>query len=365
MAVQRVQECLAGHRLGRVAAVVHQLAADHHLVTHLDVRAGCIFLVTQVQDAEGIELGVRIVVLDVEGGVAVGAGLAEGALVGDLADLALHIDVARGLVVVVARPGQVRHGRTGTRDIVWIRGRAGAGRGSFSAATAGTAALGNAVQRVQERLVGRGFRRIAPVIHHPAADYDLVAFGDLGVAVLPAPVAQVLGAVHRKGLVAIRILDHEGAVSVLGGVSLADGRDITLDVHVLRALHVGAQGADVRQHARDGERILQRAGALGLRPLRTGLEQRHGCVGFQADGQEQGARPVIGLVGQHRDVDPLRRGRGAAVIGIDGGPLGHALDHPVAGGHQFYRHLRTGGELDGFRPHFQAGQHVIFILPAS
>ena len=76
-----------------IAAEVHDVAVQDHLVTHLDVRIlGGPLAVSKVQDAVGVELvAVRgAIVGDIEGGIPVGTAGPERAAIGNLGDLTLH-----------------------------------------------------------------------------------------------------------------------------------------------------------------------------------------------------------------------------------------------------------------------------------
>ena len=183
LAVQRVKMGLAGHRLRRVATVIHQLAEDDDFVPHLDVGlAGLEFLVAQVQDPVAVELVfLRAVVGDIEGGVSVGTALREGALVRNAGDLALHIDIAGRVINVVGGPGEVLHGIGRAQGIVRILERTGtlrlAGRSRRRDAAARIT-----VEGIQVGLAGHRLGRVAAVVHQLAADDHFVAHLDVGLA---------------------------------------------------------------------------------------------------------------------------------------------------------------------------------------
>ena len=221
---QRVEVSLAGDGLGRVALVVHQLAADDHVVADLDVGLALRELrVAEIEDAEAVELILlRAVVGNVEGRVAIGAAFGEGTLALDPGNPALHVHVVRRFIIGIARPRQALDGiqRLGDR----VRVIHGAGRRRVPArriAAGGIAARGIAAHLLDE-----------PGIHHlnlvtkrsaVAPDPDPVA----GVQAQRGIAVVILGAISQRGR--RQAIDIDAAGLVLQVEESVRRVDIALD----------------------------------------------------------------------------------------------------------------------------------------
>ena len=89
--VEVIDEGVALDGLGSTV-VVGELAVDYDFVAYLDVGVSALELaVAEVEDSVAVEIFGRGLAVfgNIEGGVAVGAAFGEGALAGDLVDLAL------------------------------------------------------------------------------------------------------------------------------------------------------------------------------------------------------------------------------------------------------------------------------------
>ena len=126
--VERVKVSLTGYRLGSIAMIVHERAADNDFVTHLYIGlAGSELLVAKVQCTEYVELARCVVgVGDIERCVTIGAAIGIGTFVSNLRNLAFHIHGIRLLIVGVGCPGKRCHCRSCSCRVVRIGKCAGA-----------------------------------------------------------------------------------------------------------------------------------------------------------------------------------------------------------------------------------------------
>ena len=336
--VQGVHISLAGHRLGRVAAIVHELAADDDFVAHLDVGLAALeLLVAQIQDPEAVELTGRSAVLgNVERGIAEGAALGEGAVVRDAGNLALHIHFTRGVVGIIVRPSKGRDSRHGTCRVVRIVEGTGTLRLS---GRRGSATVTDTVQFIQEGTALHGLRGVALVIDDLAAYDDLVAHLDVGLAGLEFLVSEVQDAVAVELVVRGTVIgDVERGVAegaALGeGTGIGDLGDDTLHEHRVGTLYIGAEGFDILVDPGHGERVLQ--GSYDLLALLTRLGDIEGLV-IVVDVELDLLGAVVTGIFQDGDLGALRRARPFTGIRRDGNPgnlIGIPLDlrRPVPGG---------------------------------
>ena len=326
MAVQGIEVRRIGHGLGRVAAVVHELAADHDLVAHLDVGAGRVLLVAEIEDAVGIELTVLgSVVGNVEGRVPESAAFPEGTGVGDAGDLALHEHLVRGIVNLIARPGKRLHGLEGRRHVV----RVGLGAGAFRRADGfvGTATAAGAfvlaVVVIDEGGALDGLRGIAAEVHDVAVQDHLVTHLDVRILGGPLAVSKVQDAVGVE-LVAVRgaiVGDIEGGIPVgtagPEGAAIGNLGDLTLHEHLRGTLDIGAEALDILDRTRHGERVVQRADDF-LAPFAR-LADSEGLVVI-ADGELDRLVAVVPGVVQDGERHPLGLVGGQALFGGHGDP---------------------------------------------
>ena len=133
--------------------------------------------------------------------------------------------------------GAIRRRRPALGVRIRREGHRTAARG-ITATAARRAAI---VQRVEVRLAGNGFRRIALVVHQLAADNDLVADLDVGLAGLELLVPEIQDpeAVELLRLRAV-VGNVEGSITIGAalGESAAGGNtgNLALHVHVVRAV---------------------------------------------------------------------------------------------------------------------------------
>ena len=322
LSVERIQICAVLDGLGSVAVIVHQLAVDDDFITCLDLGIAFLeLLVAEIQGAVYVEfVGFLAVIGNIECTVAVlcSVRLLDGRY------LALDIEGSELLVIVVGGPAEAADGLEGGGHVERIF----LGAGALGIAGRGRSAAGHAVQRIQVgvalgSLIDRGS---GTVEHDVAIDNDIVADLDLGVLGRVILVAKVFGAVHLElgGAGGAVIGDVEGTVAVLGGILLADGRDLALDIHLLGAVRGRiVQAVDVSDHALDGERALK--GALAVVDLAfLALLGDLDILLHQADGEGEVDLAVEAVIGDDGDGDTLGVQRRTAGGGIHGHPVGSA-----------------------------------------
>ena len=289
LAVERVEIGLALHGLGRSALVVGNLTVDDHIVAHLDLGVALYPLaVAQVERTEDVELAVvGAVVADVEAGVA--EALANLAVVGYRGNLTLDVVDFLGHSALFKGGADVVGGHAVVRI---LKGAAAAGLGGlYYHRLVG----GLAVERVEIALL-RGGLGGAVEVGELTADNHLVAQIDLGVALYPALVFQVVGGVDEElaGFGTV-IADGEGGGAVGFIISKPDVRDFALDVVVLLGHRTLLECGGGIGGGYVVERILKSTGAGGL----VGLDN-HGLVG--------------GLAVERVEIALFRGGLGSAVV---------------------------------------------------
>ena len=331
LAVEAVEITAGGFR--GVAAIVHQLCIDDDLVAGLDLVLPLFpLLVAQIQDAVGDEFRIEAFVHQVEGAVAVlGAEL-----LGDGADLALHVERTHLVELGGRSPGEVFHRVDGGRHVERIVLGAAALGLCGGAAAAGVAALVHAVQAEQECSALLGLGRIALVIDHVAVEDDIVPYLHLGISLFPLLVAQIQDTIGgelvcRGGPV---VGDGEGAVAELGAESLRDGGDLTLDVHLLGAVHICPQLIQVGDDSGYGIRLFLGAVSQFHGPLGALLVDGHAGFG-QADGENDITGAVVAAVGQYGNGYVYGFGAGLSLEVVHADPV-RTGDHPVPGGGEGY-----------------------------
>ena len=261
------QIAAVGHRLRGIALIVHQLCVDDYIVTHIDIGAGSILLVTKVQETEAIEfIAGRAVIRNIEGSVAVSAAFSVLAVGGNPADPALDIVRTHLLVVVVSGPGEILDRIEGCSHVERIRLGTAAGR--ISAAARLVTATGITVMRVHiAGTLAHGLRGIALVVHHGAVDYDDIPYCHILVAGNPLLAAKIVSLEYIEVAGSVfRIHDIEGGVAIGAaiGIGSAHAGNLTLDIDALVTLHIGPQGLGIGRCTGRVVRVFQRTGALCL-----------------------------------------------------------------------------------------------------
>ena len=350
--------------LRSVALEVHDLGADNDFVAGGEfLAAQGPSLVVKVLDTVSGKGGRVAFVHQGEGSIAV-LGIE---LIGHSAHLTLNI--VFGFSSSFTRLDGLGNGSRHVERIV--QGTLALRLGAFATAAATfVTALVHAVQAVQEGCILGGLGGVALVVHNLTVNDDVVAHFNLGVSVGELLVAQVqhaIGGELRAGGFAV-VGDDEGTVTVLGGVGLGDGADLTRDVYVLGAGDIGTQLGHVVDDTGHVEGLGLGTVTVVHFAFGTHLAHRKGGTG-EADGEGDGCITVVSLVLRDGEGDGLGSGVSGTAFLAQGNPVRQTGDGPVArsskgnilGGDDRLGECHVGGihfQLGGTQVHFlvTAGQ---------